>query len=177
MVRLRHYDDVGTARFVTVKCHRHLRLLTREADILILLEEINFARRKYDFLLLAYVIMPNHFHLLLVPQRLLKLGPVIGEIKSKSARRILARWRDVDDKSLIQLQINRDRPTGLAFWLKRCYDRNCRTPDEVRQKLDYCHKNPVRGQLVEDPVDWPWSSYGQYCGSNNGLLRADMVHL
>jgi putative transposase len=177
MVRLRHYDDLGTARFVTVACHRRLHLLNHDEDILFLLEEIDSARQKYKFSILAYVIMPNHFHLVLVPQKPIKLGVVIGEIKSRSARRILERQRRGNADGLRQLQVIRNGKPRLVFWLRRCYDFNCRTADDVREKIDYCHKNPVRAGLVHESSQWPWSSYGWYYGPNEGPISVDSISI
>ena len=47
------------------------------------------ARDTHKFRLLGYVIMPEHVHLVIHPQIETKLGPLIGEIKSKSAAKII----------------------------------------------------------------------------------------
>jgi len=177
MVRLRHYDDIGTARFVTVACHRRLHLLTHGRDITDVLEEIESARRRYGFLILGYVVMPNHFHVVLLPKRPIKAGRVIGEIKSKSARKILSRWRTADVRDLRRLQVIRDGKPRVVFWLRRCYDHNCRTLEDVREKIEYCHMNPVRGGLVVHPGQWRWSSFGWYCGSDKGPISVDPISL
>jgi len=167
MVRLRHYDGLNTARFITVTCHRRLHLLRQNADIEIVLNEIDAARIKFGFLIFAYVIMPNHFHLVLYPRKPIKLGSAIGEIKSRSARTILARWRESSEHDLGELQVVRNGESRLVFWQQRCYDHNCRTIESMREKIDYCHKNPVRAELVAEPGDWPWSSFRHYYGGED----------
>ena len=52
------------------------------------------------------------------------------------------------------------RATGVRgrVWQRRFYDHVVRDETDVRTKLVYLHNNPVRAGLVEDPVEYPWSS-------------------
>jgi hypothetical protein len=45
--------------------------------------------------------------------------------------------------------------------------------EEVKEKLDYMHANPVMRKLVLHPKDWPWSSWSHYARGEQGLLRID----
>jgi len=148
MPRLRHYDHLGTARAINFSCYRRLRLLRDERDIKIVLEEIDKVRIRHGFALLGYVIMPNHVHMIIYPPDAIELGPIIGQIKSRSGRRILESWEAVRHPGLSQLRIEREGRRRYAFWQRRCYDHNCRTPEAVREKIAYCHSNPVRAGLV-----------------------------
>jgi len=107
--------------------------------------------------------MPEHVHLVLFPSEGMKLGLVIREIKSRSAKRFF-------EGSGIG-------PPGAkrVFWQRRCYDHNCRSVETVRQKVRYCHKNPVTRGLVTSPSDWEWSSYNWYHGVANVPLRMDPI--
>ena len=109
--------------------------------------------------------MPEHVHLVLFPPDGMKLGLVIREIKSRSAKLYF--------KDSITL------PSGSRhiFWQKRCYDHNCRTCETVREKIIYCHNNPVVRKLVEEPSQWRWSSYNWYMGEREVPLVIDGVLL
>jgi putative transposase len=88
----------------------------------------------------AWVIMPNHVHILLQPRR--PLMRVLQSIKSASARqanRILAR-------------------TGRPFWQDESYDHWVRNPDQERRIVRYIEGNPVSAGLAATPASWPWSS-------------------
>jgi putative transposase len=173
MTKLRHYDNLGTARFVTFSCYNRYSLLTNEADIRIFFKELDSARRRFDFALHGFVLMPSHVHLVLHPRKEMKLGTVIGEVKSLSARAILARWREADASTLQRLCIVRRGEERLVFWHSKCYDHNCRTTESVIEKITYCHLNPVRAGLVTDPKEWEWSSYRWYVGQENSILSLD----
>ena len=42
-----------------------------------------------------------------------------------------------------RLAVTRRGEVRLVFWQARYYDHNCRTPETVKEKIVYCHKNPV----------------------------------
>jgi putative transposase len=114
--------------------------------------------------------MPEHVHLVLLPPWGLKLGEAIGHFKSWSSRRIL---NDPEFKAAVQYRNDGRR----ALWQRRCYDHNCRTFEAVRQKIEYCHKNPVTRGLVDHPSEWPWSSYNWYRGKGPIVLEIDGMEM
>ena len=172
MTRLRHYDHLNTARFVTFSCYRRYPLMEREQAILIFLETLDAIRRELFIRLFGYVVMPEHVHLVLWPPESMKLGPVIGTLKSRSASRIIS-------QELVELPIDcrifKSGKERWAFWQPRCYDHNCRTPETVMEKIDYCHNNPVKRGLVAEPGQWPWSSYNWYYGKSDIPIEMDEI--
>jgi putative transposase len=163
MVQLRHYDNTGLVRFVTFNCYRNQPSLSDNLARTILIECLDAARRKHGFRLYGYVIMPEHVHLVLHPAGERSLGLLVREIKSLSARKWFAL-----------------RPVGRAgdarvFWQKRCYDHNCRTPEDALEKIAYCHNNPVRRGLVADPAEWRWSSHNWFQGVRDVPLAMDAM--
>ncbi len=170
MVHLRHFDDLGTARFITFSCFHNYRLLHDQDTIMSFLQELEAARVRWDLHILGYVVMPNHVHLILFPENEIPLGKVVGEVKARSGYRILTKWKADNRDILVRLKSGRGRKALYSFWQPRGYDHNCRTPEIVREKIRYCHANPVRAGLVNDPGDWPWSSYGWYNGKREGIV-------
>jgi putative transposase len=162
MTNLRHYDNDGAARFVTFSCYRHLPSLKGEWTRRLVLKHLDAARDKHRFHLLGYVIMPDHVHFVLHPPESMKLGLVIREIKSRSAREYFARTMGP-----------RVGGARRVFWNRRCYDHNCRTSETTLEKINYCHANPVRRGLVESPGQWVYSSYNWYQGETDVPIRID----
>ncbi len=165
MTKLRHYDKKGTARFVTFNCYRNLPSLAAQRAKDILIEHLEIARRKHRFKILGFVIMPEHVHLVIHSPHGMKLGLVIREIKSRSARQWFSEWPP---------------PTAnvrRVFWQQRCYDHNCRAIEVVREKINYCHADPVKRGLVREPGQWLWSSYNWYRGQVDVPLGVDSIEL
>ena len=161
------------ARFVTFSCYHRFRLLTSPAVIQVFLDELDGVRSRHSLRLFGYVIMPEHVHLVLWPPDRLKLGVVIGQLKSLSARRMLPLLQNRRGSTLDRLEVKRGGENRIAFWQIRCYDHNCRTPETVREKIVYCHKNPVVRGSVSDPADWRWSSFNWYAGREDVPISMD----
>lgn len=104
--------------------------------------------------------MPEHIHLVIRPPEIMKLGLVIREIKSKMAREYFSKERiSTSGKNV--------------FWQKRCYDHNCRNTESVKEKITYCHNNPVKRGLVSEPGEYRWSSYNWYIGRRDVPILLD----
>jgi putative transposase len=160
MGQLKHFDDSGMARFITFCCFQRQKYLYLPDTKELLIKHLQMAREKYTFKLLGYVIMPEHVHLVILPPDSMKLGLVIREIKSRMAKDYFANIRP-------------DIPAPHVFWQKRCYDHNCRTPESIREKIVYCHNNPVKRGLVTDPGNYRWSSHNWYLGWRDVPLTID----
>jgi putative transposase len=170
---LRHYDGDGRARFVTFGIHRQLPLLTNAPARNEVVAAIRKIRQERYFKLLGYVIMPEHVHQVLMPAENDRLGRLIGEIKRESAVKILDRLIANKSPLLAKLKVVRNGAEKYALWQRRCYDHSCRSIKSVREKINYCHHNPVRRGLVTDPGSWEWSSYRWYCGMADVVLEID----
>jgi len=165
MSNFKHFDNLNTARFVTFCCYRKMNNFRESVIFELFIKHLTHVREKYNFKLFGYVIMPNHVHLVLHPKPETKLGLLIRELKSKMAREYFSEYcKNIPDGKHV-------------FWQKRCYDHNCRTPEIVLEKINYCHNNPVRAGLVREPGDWRWSSYSWYLGDTNVPILMDKIEI
>ncbi len=98
------------------------------------------ARSDYD--LHAWVIMPNHVHLLITPRT--EASPFLRRLKGFSARQA----------NLILGQ------TGQPFWQDESYDHLVRSGEEYRRIERYIVSNPIKAGLVRTVEEFPWSSAG-----------------
>lgn len=91
----------------------------------------------------AYVIMPDHIHMLLSPEcngnEAVSLSKIMHCIKQLSARRI-----------------NRYLNRHGSVWQAEYYDRQIRSIEDYRQTLRYMYLNPVAADLIDKASDWPW---------------------
>ena len=174
MVRPRRFEHLGDARFVTFSCVGRLPLLGTAAIRDAFVERLGRARELRGFELYAWVVMPEHVHLLLRPGAGDTLAGVLQVIKQPFAKRVVARWREIGAPVLERMRRGDGR---IVFWQRGGgYDRNVRDGDEFRKKIAYIHANPVRRGLVEREVDWEWSSARQYVGMEDRLkVEVDRV--
>ncbi len=66
---LKRYYGQDQLHFVTFSCYRRLALLGTARARNMFAKELSRARRDYGFLLVGYVVMPNHVHLLMSEPR------------------------------------------------------------------------------------------------------------
>ncbi len=173
MPKLKHYNDPCSVRFITFACYHHLPLLNSDSARNCFAANLEKNRAKYGYLLLAYVVMPDHVHLLIQTPEKLDLGRIIGDLKSRTATEILNNWKSRDYSILNRLRINRNGLAKYACWQRRCYDHNCRDRESVIEKINYCHNNPVKKGLAASAGDYPWSSCGWYEGKVDMLITPD----
>jgi len=98
MPQLRHYDNLGTARFITFSCYHRRPLFASDAEYAIMIDELRCARHTHGFFLLGYVIMPNHVHLVIHPQNILEMGRVIAKSNRKPPAVLAStygKWRSI----------------------------------------------------------------------------------
>jgi putative transposase len=134
------------------------------------------ARLKYNFYVLAYVVMPEHVHLLVTEPEHETLATAIKAMKQSVARRVLnlgSGSRSSQQKDpLNQSQVEWGTRTQ-HFWQARYYDFNVTTTEKRIEKLRYIHHNPVRRGLVELPEQWTWSSYRHYATGEAGTVQIE----
>lgn len=174
LMKLKHYDHDGRARFITFSTHHRLPLLTNKRYREIVIDAIRRAREAHKFRLLGYVIMPEHVHLVIVPGLEAHVGEIVGEIKMRSASAILELIKASGQRVSPRLTVFRNGIEKSVLWQRRCYDRNCRSDEEVWEKLNYCHNNPVKRGLVSGPEKWVWSSFRWYQGDPAAVLEMDV---
>jgi putative transposase len=113
----------------------------------------------------GYVVMPEHVHLLISEPQRKSLSTAIQSLKLGFARRTLAGLRR--RRSCAQPDLFDFVPRPI--WQKRYYDFNVWTARKRAEKLRYMHDNPVSRGLVSGPELWRWSSYRAYYCGEHGL--------
>ena len=93
------------------------------------------------YLLFAWVIMPNHVHLLLRPLPGFSLEQIAHSFKSYTG-----------------LMANRVLGREGTFWMREPFDRYMRDSDHFERTVRYIENNPVKAGLCARPEDWEFSS-------------------
>lgn len=150
--RLDEYLDAGYGA-----CHlRDPRMAKVVEDAL-----LHFDGRRYK--LLAWVVMPNHVHVIIeMPglgapassRREMTPPRHAGKMPAfPGLARIIHSWN-----SYTSTQANLILGCGGAFWQREYYDRVVRDQRHLRRAIEYIHNNPVKAGLVQRPEEWQFSS-------------------
>jgi putative transposase len=173
--RLRHFDELGHARSLTFSCYHGYRFLDSDRTRLWFIDALQCARLEWGFCLWAYVIMPEHAHVLLYPRpNNAKLTGILRDIKEPVGRKAIAHIKQHAPTWLSRITVREGVRVRRRFWQPGSgYDRNVIQLSTVRNEIEYFHANPVRRGLVARAEDWEWSSARWYAGIRPVLIEMD----
>jgi len=155
----RSYDFPGDPHFVTFSCYQRQKFLSKDRTRQYVVEAIARAQTSLSFDLWAYVIMPEHVHLVLLPRDSAPMAAILKSIKQSVARRAIHWLKANAPEFLVRLEEHKNGRMVYRFWQRGGgYDRNLRSAADIHEKIVYTHENPVRRGLVADAVLWKWSS-------------------
>ena len=178
--RCKRYNDPGHAHELTFSCFHRQPFLLGDRARQWFVDAVQLARTKHAFHLWAYVIMPEHAHLLIWPTTpSYSTSKILSTIKQSVSRNALHHVRKNAPHFLLRME---DRqPNGdvhYRFWQRGGgYDRNSTEPTTIWNQIDYIHTNPTRRGLCLRPEDWYWSSAGFYAGVRMEPLTIDRESL
>jgi putative transposase len=158
--RCKRYDIEGDAHCLTFSCFRRLPLFQKERSCRWLLDALQLGRDQGKFDLWAYVIMPEHVHVVVLPHAGVMISQVLSTLKQSVSKRALNWLHSYARDYLAQLEdLQPNGKRAYRFWQRGGgYDRNLRTLADIHEKIAYIHNNPVRRGLTNIARDWPWSS-------------------
>lgn len=140
MAHVRRFHLEGECYHVTSVVRGRVPLFRLAAYAEIVVAALQFQRRERAFLL-AYAVMPDHFHALFAPKPAWNISQVVQSVKGWTARLINAR-----------------NEVRGPLWQRSFYDRMIRSERELFETIDYIHLNPVVAGLVGDPEAYVFSS-------------------
>jgi putative transposase len=151
MSKLPHRILPGSTYFISSSTweRRELFRVREVADILV--RRILGCRDMGAYQLHEFVIMPNHFHLLMTPGATTTLEKALQLIKGGSSH-----------------EIHAQRGHKMEIWQVGFHDWTIRDGEDYLAKVRYIHMNPVRARLVERPEDWLF-------GSASGKFSMDLA--
>jgi len=164
--RLHRYYGAGYLHFITTSCYHRLPLLGTGQNRDLFLQVLEQVRRRYQFLVVGYVVMPEHIHLLLGEPLRANPSLVMQALKQGFARRLLAKLRSRADP--LQAHLWGAALEAGHIWQRRFYDFVVFSEKKRVEKLCYMHRNPVQRRLVFEPEQWAWSSFRHYAFDESG---------
>ena len=178
---VKHVHQAGDFHELTFSCYQRRPLLINDEWRRMFCRSVQNALLSQSFRLAAFVLMPEHVHLLVWPESDGRsVSRFLAAVKRPFSYRIKQwlqqrpRFRD----QLTALTI-RERPgkSAFRFWQEGSgYDRNLNQPGSVLSAIDYIHLNPVRRGLVDRATDWKWSSAAWF-ESDGRVVDPDLPEL
>jgi putative transposase len=126
--------------FVTASTWGHRSLFQTDRMATLLLDTLLHYRRQHKFLIHEFVIMPNHFHLLLTPT---------GIVLERAIRFI---------KGGFSYRVKKELGLNVEVWERGYVDHRIRDANDYARHVEYIRQNPVEGRIASRAEDYPYSS-------------------
>jgi putative transposase len=168
--------EPNTFHYTTSVCYRRVPIFRNERACQLFIQALAETKKRLPFKLIGYVVMPDHAHLILNPVNC-DISPVMNSLKSAAARQIIDWLKESNYvSSLRRLALEHPQKRGHthSVWQKDFSAIDLWSPKFIRQKLNYIHLNPVRGNLCKHPAEWKWSSYRAYLPHETGSVPIEM---
>ena len=167
---LHRYYGARNLHFLTCSCYQRRPLLGTARGRDLFLAILEQTRRRYGFVVVGYVVMPEHVHLLISEPEKGTPSIVMQVLKQRFARRVLAQLRRASRPEQLSLW-DTEALKAAHIWQRRFYDFNVWSERKRIEKLRYMHRNPVKRGPVSEPEQWRWSSYRQYAYGEAGRVK------
>ena len=126
--------------FITANTFQKKKLFQVEKNARLFLDVMYHYREKKKYLLHEFVLMPDHFHLIITP---------VGITLERSLQLI---------KGGYSFRMGKEFGMRHEIWQTSFLDRRVRDAAEYQKFRDYIHQNPVKRFLAARPEDYPYSS-------------------
>jgi putative transposase len=146
MARFKRIQIPGLIRHVMARGNGRMRIFLDDTDYRHFVYVLGDVVEEFEIECWNYCAMPNHYHVTLQPTRA-NLSEAIRRLNG-----IYAQWWN-----------RRHRRIGHVFQ-GRFKDQIVQHEEYLQTLSRYVVMNPVRARLVENPQDWPWSSYAATAG-------------
>ncbi len=164
--------------FVTTTVKNFIPVFKDEKYCSILINNIKYYQIKHEFKVLGYVIMPTHFHwIVLLGKPGTTISAVMRDIKKYSAWDLLEVLEKEESKYFKIFISNNIKEQKRQFWIHRFDDVVIRDDKTFWRKLKYIHNNPVKEGLVEKAEDYKFSSAANYILGDNSVIEVDIGYI
>lgn len=175
------FQNLEGLYFVTSSIINWIDIFTREDYSQIIIESLDYCRKKLGMEIYAWCLMPSHLHLII-------------RVQGSKPELILGKFKEFTSKR-IQLAVKQNPIESRKDWLVLMFEKaafessNVKTgklwqagnhpielwsPEVISQKVEYTHMNPVEAGLVFEPQHWKYSSAIDYSGGK-GVLEIDYL--
>ena len=146
-MNIKRYYQEGQIVFITQIAKDRQPAFDDPNLVNLLLQCWHQTKSRYPFKMLAYVILPDHFHFLIQPTGESNFSQILHALK-------------LSFTNSYKRQINAKAP--FIFWQKRFWDHVIRNEADLENHIQYIHFNPVKHGYVSDPSQWQHSSFHKW---------------
>ncbi|MGB6974390.1 MAG: transposase [Terracidiphilus sp.] len=150
---LKRFQKAETLHFITFSCFSRLPLLDAPEAKDVIEAVLEKTRARHHARIYAYVLMPEHVHLLMNEPTSILVAQFLKSLKQVTSRKL--------------------RGAREQFWQERYFDGNIHGEAARSKVIRYIHRNPVKRGLVASPEEYRWSSFNHYATGVRGVVEIE----
>ena len=143
MTNIRRYYKEGQVYFITCVAYNRKKILIHNVDLF--WESIQSIKNRLTFEIIAWVIIPDHFHMIIDP-KVSNLSDILKRIKLSFSKKYRFNHQSVASR----------------IWQNRFWDHIIRDQKDLNKHIDYIRYNPVKHEIVKSPFKYEYSSLSEY---------------
>jgi putative transposase len=137
---------------------------------MIVVNSLLFCLKKYDADLIAYVLMPNHIHLILFYNSKVDVSGFMRDLKKYTSVKIRQKLEYEERRGLLKELSYKKYGQKYRVWKNRFDAVVILNRDILITKMNYIHNNPLKAGIVDRIREWKYSSAEYYLKEKEGLL-------
>lgn len=137
----------------------------------ILIDNINLLKQAfkntkeiYHFEIFASVILPEHIHSIIIPDKIEDYPKIIHAVKYSFSKKLQNGGIVIPPYNLSNSKLKKG---DKGIWQRRHYEHTIRDEDDLHKHLDYIHYNPVKHGLTQNVKNWEFSSFNKFVKMGN----------
>jgi len=138
--------------FLTIITHKRIPILVENIELL--RKSFSNVKAFYSFEIIACVILPEHLHIILSPEKIEDYPKIISAIKHSFSRSLDVKVDDLSESKVTK------REKGV--WHRRYFEHTIIDGKDLNKHIDYVHYNPVKHGLVSLVKDWEYSTFHKF---------------
>ena len=166
------YTTTGKIYYWTATIHRWQHLLSSNSNKELILNYLKKLSEDGFITVYAFVIMPNHIHLIWQQNKKNGKENAFGSFLKFTAHKFLKELKQTGNAGQYKVNVSNKE---YEIWKRDSLAIEIFSREVARQKLDYIHANPVRGiwKLAKDDIHYYYSSarFYEYGQENFGFLK------
>ena len=153
----------GHSYFITIVTHRREPILIDHIDLL--RKSFALSKKRYGYKIEAVIVLPDHIHMIITPQKADKYPKIISHIKRSFVYRLtvgrgtLTPTSESITKRKQQLSSSQYKRQHSGIWQQRFYEHTIRDEKDWSEKMVYIQHNAVKHGLVDDWTLWEYSLF------------------
>jgi len=161
--------------FVTSTIVEWIPIFSHGKYFRIIVDSLNYCKSEKDLKIYFYVIMDNHFHLVVKHP---KLSDLMRSLKGFTADKTLEELHRDKNKwklDLFRYYRKKYKSTNYQVWQEGFHPQLISSNKMLAQKVEYLHYNPVKRGFVNNPEDWKYSSANNRYWDGSPIIELDEI--